>query len=579
MIYASDTTSGGGEDDAPPPTCDMNNLGVCLSVSESVNAYFKIVTRDNSDTEYAVPAYVQATVYEDTQSAASAASLRLFGAFPDNLVIECYEPDSADMKISYVTESSPADTCHCANEANDESYKFDKNNTTCVSALEIECGSNNIKYPFGQWKANGSSSFVHFWRQPNTGFDCSQQEAGNTNVVLAELTVTSTDHVVAPGGKTTLTITAYENFANNLQLILPGWLAAKVTESTTTTAGRENLEMASETELSFTLGAGVALTETQKEYITNNSTTTPVENAVFVTASNALAVRPNLSIPTTSLYVVNNLGNNIIRCAVNTETGALDSCEDASTDIDLTRPTGITLTNDGSYAYLISVDGISINEKIDLCEVQNGVLTNCSLATIAQAGMSGGLALTSDESTAYYTIVNSLDYCDVDNEHSLTNCGRFNNPAFQSPTFIALNSNDTIAWVTSKNNNDVYYCNLEDDGSVAACADTGGGLFNLPIGIAVNDIENIAYIVNNGDNLVIACDIEADNTFINCKNTQASDLSSPIGIALNESFAYISNNGDNTVSICEIQGDNAANTIFTCSNSDPDFTEPYGISF
>ena len=77
---------------------------------------------------------------------------------------------------------------------------------------------------------------------------------------------------------------------------------------------------------------------------------------------------------------------------------------------------------------------------------------------------------------------------------------------------------------------------MQNDGTFGACIDSGD-IFDYPISIALNSDETQAYVTNNANSTVSICPLNIDGSFGVCQNANHTGISlfnGPESIVLNQ---------------------------------------------
>jgi DNA-binding beta-propeller fold protein YncE len=101
--------------------------------------------------------------------------------------------------------------------------------------------------------------------------------------------------------------------------------------------------------------------------------------------------------------------------------------------------------------------------------------------------------------------------------------------SFQDPRGIALNHNNTMAYITNFTSHTISPCSINSNLIIEECATPvhSGGSF--PIGIALNASNTRIYVCNYASNTIYLCPIN-NKTLGPCINTDATDLPSGAGV-------------------------------------------------
>lgn len=168
---------------------------------------------------------------------------------------------------------------------------------------------------------------------------------------------------------------------------------------------------------------------------------------------------------------------------------------------------------------------------------------------------------------------NTVSICAVNADTSLEDCSVNNDPSFNGPTAVAVNSADSLAYVVNYDGNSLSQCPLNNDGSFGACVSIPG--ISSPTGLALNPSGTILYVSTLGINPLLICALSDNGSVSSCTN---SGLSIPAaqGVAVSESFAYISDLSTDLY-ICPIQADGSLGSC-TISTGNGTFNTMLGVA-
>lgn len=297
-------------------------------------------------------------------------------------------------------------------------------------------------------------------------------------------------------------------------------------------------------------------------------------------------------------YIVNYLGFSVSSCPINSITGQLSSCTRITDSVrDPTFALGayaIAINPAGTFAYLTTVSYNGGNPNaILICPINpDGLLGAC--ATSAQGfNIPGYLTFNAEGTIAYVantkTGSNAVSICSLNaTDGSFSVCNNFTDASFNNPTGIALNSAENRAYVTNfgvaGSGVTVSKCSVnETSGSLSDCRAMPDPTFQGATGIAINNNDTFAYITNynvtNGVT-VSRCPINRKTgLFGSCTALSDTSFSGPIGIALNSTGtkAYVTEYNTSQVSVCPIKIDGSFDTC-SASNPSTSLNTPIGIA-
>ncbi|MCE3044295.1 YncE family protein [Legionella sp. 16cNR16C] len=211
---------------------------------------------------------------------------------------------------------------------------------------------------------------------------------------------------------------------------------------------------------------GIANTVRKCDIGTNGILQNCINSAAIFNNPVGVAINPQ----GTKIYVTNNLTGNISLCDLDTN-GNLINCTITAL---INFPRGIIFNPAGTKVYVTN------NTNVTRCDVGfNGDLVNCTLVGF---GLIVPVGITFNASgTRLYTVsgpnflTGEIDRFDVDAN------GDLSNPAVAGTSgttsrFIALNADQTIAYVTNASNDNVTKCEIDINGNFTNCSVTG---FNM----------------------------------------------------------------------------------------------------
>ncbi|MBA2657863.1 MAG: YncE family protein [Tatlockia sp.] len=241
-------------------------------------------------------------------------------------------------------------------------------------------------------------------------------------------------------------------------------------------------------------------------------------------------------------------------------------------------PTGIILNQSRTKAYIANFTG----NDISVCDVAaDGSLTSCiAQGNVTNFGGPISVNLNWTGSMAYISnsTLNTISQCSIDAAGMLVlPCIGFTD-GFTNPHATAINQQNTRLYVVQTAFNtatSVFTCSIDNTGllipgSCLASPVFGSGL----VGIAINKEETKAYVTSLNDSFVYICNITA-GVLSGCVSS-GQLFSAPEYIALNSAgtLAYVANFGSNSVSVCTI--DSLGNFVLPCIDN-PGISQPYGV--
>jgi 6-phosphogluconolactonase (cycloisomerase 2 family) len=251
------------------------------------------------------------------------------------------------------------------------------------------------------------------------------------------------------------------------------------------------------------------------------------------------------------------------------------------------NPRGINLINNNCFGVTLTP-----NEKCNFQTILTGGVDNPSVFSLRPkvCGYNGAVCsipiasnivrVTTSPRSAFITNFNNstLSVCQTNADGALSNCTVFQDPSFNGPAGVTLNSAGIYLDIANYNDNSVSICPINANGILGTCTREVDPTFNGPNSIKSNLITDYVYVTNYNNNTVSICPITSPGVFSNCTAVSSPSFSGPNTIALNTigTFAYITNNFNDTVSVCPI---NSTGMFGTCVASNPGatFHGPTGI--
>ncbi len=360
--------------------------------------------------------------------------------------------------------------------------------------------------------------------------------AGTTNITASSNGIVSNTAVLTVNPATLLSISITPTSAsiavgNTQQYTATGLFSDSTTQDVTDTVSWHSSSTGVATINSTGLATGI-----------NVGTTNITASLDGITSNTATLTT------TATLWAVNNSSlEAVLYCPVNAD-GSLGTCANTNASNIFARPTFMALNNSASTAYVVNSNVSATNAgSVSICPINaNGTFGSCTTATTGLLDDPFGIALNPDNSFAYVTQLrqNTVLVCPISGG-TLSTCSDTGGTGFNAPYSIAINNEDTIAFITNNKSNSVFRCNIiADDGTFANCVNTGASGLGSPEGIAFNSTGTMAWITNDKqpNNDIITCQVNASGFFSNCQKAIASKtFKSPAGIVLNatNSIAYI----------------------------------------
>lgn len=249
-----------------------------------------------------------------------------------------------------------------------------------------------------------------------------------------------------------------------------------------------------------------------------------------LTRPSGIAITPSK----THAYIITNSEDDpavVTRCTIEPADGSLFDCNNAGAT-NIAYSSAIAIDSSGTHAYITNY--------------YSGTVTYCFIdpitANFAGCADSGatfssprGVAMNQSGSIAYVTNSNSsiISGCDVGggSDDRLSNC---TSDDF-SPlglTGIAINSAGNRAFITSTNYNYLLSCPVIGKSISAGCSYTPNDVLDNPYGVALNADETIAYVVNYSNETVSKCAISGNGSISGCTDSGATNLHGSNSIAI-----------------------------------------------
>lgn len=303
--------------------------------------------------------------------------------------------------------------------------------------------------------------------------------------------------------------------------------------------------------------------------ICNGMTCTQAETPLHVTVSSAPSA-PQFA------YITNLNSDTpyVSLCSLNATTGAIESCHNAGGDDVLPAAgglAGIVLNRRGTVAYMTaetsnSVFQCTINsltKEFDLC-------TPTAITSPSYSGSAGQLALNNDETMAYIVDSNNNGVlaCPIESGVITDNCVNTNASGASSGLVqIALNQNDSVAYVGAFYDG-VLKCQVHDTTFSVCHLITGDGTieFTNSTGVALN---------HDGSKLYVAQDYNSVKKVYVCSTTMNGDYFSQCAVAydqFSQALWAITLNESNTVAYISNDSATEHRETYTCAISETDGT-------
>ncbi len=238
----------------------------------------------------------------------------------------------------------------------------------------------------------------------------------------------------------------------------------------------------------LTRPSGIAITPSKTHaYIITNSednpavvtrcTIEPADGSLFdcqdagatdVAYSSAIAIDSS----GTYAYIANHFGGTITSCTINQVSGNLEGCVDSSATF--SSPFGVALDQSATIAYVTNGLGAS---TVSGCDIAGGgdTLSSCVINDFSSTGLVnlGGIAINSLGNRAFITSgAGAFLSCPVTGKTIGLDCSA-TSTALDNPIGVALNEDETIAYVVNYSNETVAKCTIAEDGTIVGCADSG----------------------------------------------------------------------------------------------------------
>jgi len=389
---------------------------------------------------------------------------------------------------------------------------------------------------------------------PRTGsVDIGYAATENDNNVTATITPSGPFSIAPNAPNETVHVIFNSDDANNATSLtvtdlsgLPaGWTASG---STFTCATVAHTGTGCQLDLTFAPTAGIAAGAVDLHFNYTSSTGNAKQGALQIPFSSAAA----------HAYIANGPGG-VVYCAINTSTGALQSCHQTAAGINAIA--GIGFNNSGAAFLSTKVGGTNV---LRICDVNgDGSLTYCGRSGQAFADPSGVEVKGSDFYAAEAN--QNINACDIGSDGSLLHCteqdlSHAGNVA-GGANIIGFYIGDTRAYFADLSGDRVYLCTVSN-GFFSACATTGGTSWNTPTDIKL--VGNFAYVTNRDGASVSVCSVTASTGALTACQTYPTVVTAPRYIALYAGHAYITDRTNNEIDVCA--WDSTTGAITGCAN-------------
>jgi DNA-binding beta-propeller fold protein YncE len=132
-------------------------------------------------------------------------------------------------------------------------------------------------------------------------------------------------------------------------------------------------------------------------------------------------------------------------------------------------PFGVALDQSATIAYVTNASSAIVSG----CDITGDVLSSCVSTDFSPLDGLRGIAINSVGDRAF--IISNSNYllsCPVTGKNIELDCGSTQD-ALDSPVGVALNEDETIAYVVNYSNETVAKCTIAEDGTIVGCADSG----------------------------------------------------------------------------------------------------------
>lgn len=305
----------------------------------------------------------------------------------------------------------------------------------------------------------------------------------------------------------------------------------------------------------------------------------------------------SLNVTVRSLMAYITAGTTVTYCSVNSSTGVLSSCVNASlSTLGLSAVQAIAINSDRTKIYVGGFVGtLQRQGAIAYCSINsNGSIVNdCSLmsqrfgALVSTSNFGvRGIAITNVGTMAYLTnwanTGSAIYSCPINSNGSLDTC--IASSPQTNPKGIALNPANTQVY-TGNDAAPMQLCSINSNGIVTgSCTSLSSSVFAQPYGVAINAAGTLAYITDLGfgDDRMGYCTINQTNgVFTACfLNTITNLPGIATGVALNPANTFLYLTGvditDTTVTYCSVNSSDGS--LSACATTGSGISGALGIA-
>lgn len=277
-------------------------------------------------------------------------------------------------------------------------------------------------------------------------------------------------------------------------------------------------------------------------------------------------------------YIIDSIDNKVSVCQLTVDALNISHCQDTGLNAIeyplFSYPQGITLNHAGTHAYITTFSDINAWD----CRVNpvNHTFESCQPYTITSspALLGYGMVALNTQGTVAYLVDHFEDdvlACPLgeDGAFSSTMCMSTGATTLDHPIGITLNKANTLAYIANAQRG-ISVCSLHGNDFINCVNKTGSSdvTFLQTSGAALNSDETMLYVASNYDPNVYVCSTQesSSSSFSFCKVANGPNVfTGSYGIKLNEAgnIAYITDGSDETY-ICPIKADA---TFDTCTTS------------
>lgn|GEM_PF-1709912 len=241
----------------------------------------------------------------------------------------------------------------------------------------------------------------------------------------------------------------------------------------------------------------------------------------------------------TASYIASFSSDSAYFCPIDAD-GSYGACQIAAPSGFNFRTNDLSLTQDGSTAYLAVNDGSDVYK----CSINpsTGLFDACTIAgNVGNRQLSVPINNHISPNKLYASLADKgISTCIINPDKTLSGCTVFDSPDFINLSGMAVNHTGSFLYVLDIEGEQIFRCALNAaDGAIDNCVTTGPSLnFNNNRSyIAINKAGTKAYISvpDESDSYIAVCTINADGTLSNtCLHETGGTLSRPYGIGLAE---------------------------------------------